>query len=116
MNAADISALLAQKGQTVTIAGQTDSAYDPSTSGVSGGTPYSASASAVLLPMTPYRAMKGTDIIDGDENLLLSATIDQPPVGAIVTLADGTTKYKLVSINPLHPAGSELLFDCVVRK
>lgn len=114
MSAATIAASLAKKGQTVTIAGATGSTYDPAT-GSATGTAYSATGSAVMLPLQPYRAEKNTDIKAGDERMLLSALVAKPPLNSTITLADGTTKYALIAVDPLHPAGDELLFDCVVR-
>ena len=112
--------VLANKGQTVTISGETSGTYDPSTGGVT-GTAYSATAKAVLLPLSPYRQANDTSVRAGDEQMLLAAldtsgdALTEPPLNSIVTLADGVTKYALVSIDPLHPDGTELLFDCVVR-
>jgi hypothetical protein len=119
-DAADIAATLADAGQTVTVAADTAGGYDPTTR-VFSGTAYSANVKAVLLPMTPYKAQANSDIIAGDEQMLLAAVdtsgsaVTKPPVGAIVTLADGVTTYTLIAVDPLHPAGDELIYTCVVR-
>lgn len=111
--------MLSRKGQTVTLIGETAAVYDPA-AGSTTSTPYSAIAKAVLLPMTPYRQQRDTNIRAGDEQMLLATvdtdgdTLDAPPLNATVTLADGR-KYALVSIEPLRPDGTDLLFDCAVR-
>jgi hypothetical protein len=113
------AAMLADKGQTVTIDGETAGTYDTATSSVT-GTAYSATAKAVLLPLSPYRQASDSNVQAGDEQMLLSAldatgaALVKPPLNAIITLTGGA-KYTLVSIEPLHPDGTELLFDCVVR-
>lgn len=112
--------LLADKGQTVTIAGETAATYSTATSSVS-STPYSATAKAVILPLSPYRQQRDSNIRAGDEQMLLAAldtsdaVLTEPPLNSIVTLADGTTKYSLIAIDPLHPDGTSLLFDAVIR-
>lgn len=112
--------LLADKGQTVTIAAETAASYSTVTSTVS-STPYAATAKAVILPLSPYRQQRDSNIRAGDEQMLLAAldtagaALVAPPLNSIITLADGSTKYSLVAIDPLHPDGTNLLFDCVVR-
>jgi len=114
------AAMLSAKGQTVTIAGETGSTYDTSTSEAT-GTAYTAAAKAVVLPLSPYRQANDSNAQSGDEQMFLAAVdtdgnaLAKPPLNATVTLADGVTKYTLIAINPLHPDGTELLFDCVVR-
>lgn len=116
----DARDMLADEGQTVTVAGTASSTYDPATDTVT-PTAYSATASAALVPLSPYRMEKDTNIVSGDERMLLSAVdangnaIGKPPLDSLVTLADGTSKYTIVAVDPLHPAGTDLLYDCVVR-
>lgn len=114
MNAAAIANTLSRNGQTVTIVGTISATYDPAT-GSASATAYSGSASAVILPLNPYRAQVNSIISAGDEQMLLSALVGRPPLGSVVTLADGVTKYTLIAVEPLHPAGAELLWDCIVR-
>jgi hypothetical protein len=113
-SAATIASTLARGGQTVTIAGTQPVARATSTSTETGAA-YAETGSAVLLPLNPYKAQQNSDIIAGDEQMLLSALVAKPPLGSVITLADGTTKYTLIAVDPLHPAGDELLWDCVVR-
>lgn len=114
------SAAIARKGQTVTIAGTTGGTYDAS-QGLVSASAYSKTAKAVLLPMSPYRQQRDSNIKSGDEQMLLSAldtsgaVLPEPPINAVVTLADGSTKYTLISVDPLHPDGTDIFFDCAVR-
>ena len=100
--------LISRKGQTVTIAGTTGGTYDVSQGSVSGSA-YSKTAKAVMLPMSPYRQSQGSNIRSGDEQMLLAgldtsgAALAEPPLNAVVTLADGSTKYTLISVDPIHP-------------
>lgn len=112
--------MIADKGQTVTIAGQTGATYDTATASVT-GTAYSATGKAVILPLSPYRQARDSNVQAGDEQMLLSpldsagAVLAKPPLNSTITLADGTTKLTLVAVDVIHPDGTGLLFDCVVR-
>lgn len=111
---------IARKGQSVSIAGATGGTYDVSTGTVS-NTAYSASGKAVILPLNPNRKTGNVDVKAGDEQMLLAgvatggAVLSQPPVDAVVTLGDGTTKRTIVAVEPLAPAGLNILYDCIVR-
>lgn len=113
------SSAIASKGQTVAITGTIAGVYDRATATVI-GTPYNVTAKAVILPLSPYRQAKDDNVQAGDEQMLLSALssagapLTKPPLNSIVTVASGA-KYTLVAIDPLHPDGTELLFDCIVR-
>jgi hypothetical protein len=119
-SASTIAQTLASKGQTVTIAGTASATYDPATSTTT-PTAYSATGAAVILPMNPYKAQANSEIVAGDEQMLLAAVqtngaaLTKPPLLSTVTLADGTTKFTLIAVDPLHPSGDELLWDCIVR-
>lgn len=112
---------IARKGQAITIAGSTGGTYVPGGT-VTGATPTSQTGKGVILPLAGYRKVDGANIIAGDETLLLSAlqtngsALDEPEVGSVLTLADGTTKYTFVMVNPLRPAGLDIIYDCVVRR
>lgn len=112
--------LITAKGQTVTIAGTASSTYDPST-GITTPTAYSATTTAVVLPLDKARKIDGTLIKQGDETLLISAlstagaAITEPPVNSVVTLADGS-KRTIIAIDQLSPAGLIIMFDAVVRR
>lgn len=112
---------IARKGQAVTIVGTTGSStYNPAT-GTATGSAYSKTASAVILPLNPFRKAANTNIKDGDEQMLLAgldttgAALPQPPINAVVTLADNT-KRTLIAVDRLDPEGDgSILYDCIVR-
>ncbi len=112
--------MISEKGQSVTLTWPIPGAYNTATGAVEGGSTVTVNTAAALLPLQAYRKFDGTDIVAGDETLLLSAlndagqAYDQPGVNAVVTLADGS-KRTLTAINPLRPAGLTIMFDCVVR-
>lgn len=117
--------MLDRKGQTVTIAGDASATYDPATTGVT-PTAYSATVKGVVVPLrrlgfSPYRVSADSGLAVGDEGLLLAgldtagAAVAQPPLGATVTLADGTA-YTLVACEPLRPDGTNIIYDCAIRR
>lgn len=112
---------IARKGQTVSIVGETAGTYDPAT-GTGATTPYSHSAKAVILPLSPFRKANDSNIVEGDQQMLLAGldtsgtALAQPPVNAVVTLADGTTKRTLIGAEPLNPEGDgAIIYDCIIR-
>lgn len=115
--------LIASKGQTVTIVGSTPGTYDPAT-GTTTPTAYSKTAKAVPgLPLNPFRKVSSTNIVEGDEQMLLAgldtsgAALPQPPVNSVVTEADGTTKHTLIAVGRLNPDGEgSIIYDCVIRR
>jgi len=113
--------MIAAKGQTITIAGKSGtSTLNPSTRAVT-STAYSATTTAVLLPLTKARKVDGDLIKQSDETLLISAldsagaALAEPPVNSTVTLADGS-KRTIIAIDQLSPAGLVIMFDAVVRR
>lgn len=118
-DALDAAAMIAEEGQTVSLAGITAQTYNPVT-GTPSSTAYAATAKAVLLPLLAYRKLDHTNLVGGEETMLLAAydtagvIVTQPPVDSIVTLADGS-KRTLVAVDPLRPDGTTIFFDCVVR-
>lgn len=114
-----VADMIADKGQTVTIAGASSSTYDPATGGVT-TIAYSATAKAVVIPLSPFKIRSDSGIAQGDEGLLLAgldtsgATVSQPPLGSTITLANGD-KYTLIACEPLHPDGLDILYDCAIR-
>lgn len=114
------SRLLTAKGQTMTLAYIGDSTYNPATSDTSGAAPSSVTVAGAILPLQPFRKAQG-NIVEGDQQLLLSAldingsAITAPQVNATVTDA-GSTPWTLVSVEPLAPAGLNIMFDCVARR
>lgn len=111
------SEAITRNGQTVTLAGVTSSSYAPAT-GVATPVAYSATAKAVILPLSPFRKANNASIVEGDEQMLLTGVsgvaLTEPPLNTVVTLADDT-KLTLVAIDALRPAGLNIMFDCVVR-
>lgn len=112
-------AMLAAKGQTVTLTARTAGTYDPAT-GAAAITTGTQSAKAVILPISAFRKASNAVIVEGDENMLLAAlntsgaALTAPKVDSTVTDANGKA-YTLVSIETLAPAGLPVLFDCIVR-
>lgn len=111
--------LIADKGQTVTITRRTAGAYDPAT-GTAAITETTQTGKGVILPLAPYRKFAG-NVVAGDETLLLSglnsagAALTLPHVDDSVTDAGGNV-FSMVSVDPLHPAGLDIVIDCVIRR
>lgn len=114
--------MIERKGQTVTIVGVSAAVYDPATATTT-PTAYNKTAKAIPgLPLNPYRKVNSSDIIEGDEEMLLAgldtsaAALPQPPVNAVVTLANGTSKFTLIAVKRLDPDGEgSIFYDCVIR-
>lgn len=110
---ADAAAMIAEVGQAVTLTPKA-STYDPATATVS-GTTTPVSTTGVVLPLSRgLMNMAGTTIQAGDQQLLLPGTIAQPAVGTAANV--NGQDYTIVQVNPLDPAGTALLYDCVIRK
>lgn len=113
--------LIAAKGQAATLTREASGAYNPAT-GTATITETTQTGKGVILPLAGYRRVDGVSIVAGDETMLLSAlasdgtALSDPVPGDVLTLADGTTKYTFVMVNPLRPAGLDIIFDCVVRR
>lgn len=112
--------MIAARGQAVTLTREASGAYNPAT-GTATITETTQTGKGVILPLAGYRRVDGVHIIAGDETLLLSAlasdgtALTAPLPGDVLTLADGTTKYTFTTVNPLRPAGLDIILDCVVR-
>lgn len=117
--------MLSTFGQAISLAYGDPSAtdgsnYDPSAGTTTGDTATTVATTGALLPLDKSRKIDGTNIVASDETLLISALTSsgaaytKPPVGTVVTLASGA-KRKIVAIDELNPAGTAILFDCVVR-
>jgi len=110
--------MIAARGQTVTLTRKAGGAYDPAT-GTAPITETTQIGKGVILPLSGYRRFDGTSIVAGDETLLMAAqnttggAITDPVPGDAVTL--GVAEYTFVAVNPLRPAGLDIMFDCVVR-
>lgn len=111
--------MIAAKGQAVTLTRRASGSYDPAT-GTAAITTTTQTGKGVILPLAGYRKAQG-NIVAGDETLLLSglnaagAALTAPHVDDTVTDAGGNV-FQLVALDPLHPAGLDIIFDCVIRR
>jgi len=104
--------LLAEFGQTVTIARVTGGSVDPVTGSVTAGTTTTYSPKGIL---RNYNAtlIDGTRIKAGDMELILDDTIaplltDKPAIGGTV--------WTIKGIKEINPAGTPLVYFCQVAK
>lgn len=110
--------LIEAKGQAVTITRRAAGAYDPAT-GSSTITTSTQAGHGVVLPLSAFRKSVG-NVVDGDQQLLLSGlnaagtALTAPKVDDTVTLVDASV-HAIVSIDPLGPAGTNIIYDCVIR-
>ena len=113
--------LLADKGQTMTLAYVGGGTYDPATGSTSGAAPASKTVKGALLPLNPFKKGGNSNIVEGDQALLLSAidtsgaAITEPMVNGVVTDANAKP-WTLIAVEPLAPAGLPILYDCVARR
>lgn len=111
--------MIAAKGQAVTLTRRTAGAYDPAT-GAAAITPTTQTGKGVILPLSAFRKTAG-NIAEGDQQLLLSAlksdgtVLTDPKVDDTVTDANSDV-WSLIAIEPLSPAGLDIIFDCVIRR
>jgi hypothetical protein len=119
------SASLTEDGQTVTLTYVGGATYVPATGTTSGAAADPQTVAGVILPanMQSQRFQKDGSslIVAGDQQLLLSAlntsgvAITPPQVNATIT--DSNSKvWTLISIDPLSPNGTDILFDCIIRR
>lgn len=112
--------LIAAKGQTVTLTRRAAGAYNTST-GAAAITPSTQTGKGVVLPLSPFRKASDAIVVEGDRQLLLSAldtagaALTSPVVNDTATLADGDVGT-IVAVDPLSPAGLDLIYDCILRK
>ncbi|MFA9200505.1 MAG: hypothetical protein ACEQR8_04845 [Cypionkella sp.] len=112
--------LIAAKGQTVTLTRRAAGSYDTAT-GASSITATTQTGTGVVLPMSAFRKASDAIVVEGDRQLLLSAltsagaALTAPVVDDTVTLADGSVA-SIVAVDPLSPAGMDLIYDCTIRK
>jgi hypothetical protein len=110
---------LADDGMTVTLTRHVAGAYDPAT-GTSTITPTTSSVSGAVFPFsTGLRKMAGTNIVEGDQQLILAAlttagaVVTPPQVGDTVTI--GSKVHEIVDVAPLSPGGTDLIYTCTIR-
>lgn len=121
---ADAADMLSEFGQALTLTRKATGAYDPAT-GSAAPADTTQAGKGVILPLGTLmrRAMMGggDNIIEGDQELLLSAltatggVLTVPHVNDTVTDAAGDV-WTIVTLDPLSPAGVPILFDCIVRR
>jgi hypothetical protein len=113
VNAATAKALIAAKGQAMTLAYHGASAYDPSTATVT-LTDTQVTTVGVVLPLSRgLKNMPGSTIGIDDQQLLLPGDIAQPAIDTTVTV--GSKNYVITQVSPLAPDGTALIYDCIVR-
>lgn len=111
---------LSRKGATVTITYRTAGSYDAATGSASVSTS-TATAKGVILPFSQgLRKMAGTNVVDGDQQLLLAAlatdgsALTAPKVDDIATV--NGKAHTITEVTPLAPSGdTRLIYDCTVR-
>ncbi len=112
--------MIAANGQTVTLTRRAAGAYNPATGSAAAITPTTQTGKGVILPLAPMRK-NGDSIVEGDQQLLLSAltstggVLALPHVNDTVTLADASV-LTIIAVEPLTPAGLDILYDCIVRR
>lgn len=112
--------LIASKGQSVTLTRRAAGAYDPAT-GSATITETTQTVSGAILPLSAFAKQAG-NVVTGDQQLLLAgettagvALNPEPKVDDTVTDAGGAV-WSIIAVEPLSPAGTEIIFDCIVRK
>lgn len=111
--------LIAAKGQAVTLTRLEAGPYDPAT-GEAAIVTTTQTGKGVILPLSAFAKSTG-NIVEGDQQLLLSALSTSaalnpiPHVDDTVTDAGGNV-WSLVAVEPLSPAGLDILYDCRIRR
>lgn len=112
--------MLAEDGQTVTLSYVGGATYNPATGGTSGSAASPATVKGAILPLNPFRKAQ-SNVVEGDQQLLLSAldtsgaAITAPQVNGSITDANAKV-WTLIAVEPLSPAGTDVLYDCIVRR
>lgn len=107
-------AMIAESGQAVTLTPPASGTYDTATGTVSGAAGTPVSTVGVVLPLSRgLKHMPGTDITISDQQLLLPGDIAQPALDTKATI--GGVDYTIKEVAALSPAGTPLLYDCVIR-
>lgn len=109
--AATSARLIRDKGQAVVLSSPEGGTYSPAT-GFTPPATSSATTNGVALAY-PARSVDGTTVLQGDVRLLLSPAVD--PRAYKVATFDGVA-HAIVSVQPLSPAGTVLLYELQVRR
>lgn len=111
--------LIADKGLAVTLTRQAAGTYDPATGAPAIATTTQTGKGVILPFAAGLRHAGGSNIVQGDKQLLLSAInsagspLTPPALDDKVTAAG--VDYVITEIAPLAPAGLNIMFDCTVR-
>jgi hypothetical protein len=108
--AATATALLKDKGQTMTLISKSAAAYDPATA-TSAETEVSTSVTGVSLNY-PDKEVDGANIMRGDKKVLLSAAVE-PKVQDVLII--GGERNKVLDCKALRPAGVSVIYTLQVR-
>lgn len=117
---ASAAEMLGEDGQSFTLTRRSAGAYDTATSAAT-VTTSTQTVKGAIFPLSAFRKTLG-NIVEGDQQLLLaaestggSALSPIPHVDDTVTDANGNV-WSLVAVEPLSPAGTDVLYDCVIRR
>lgn len=118
---ADAAAMLAEDGQSMTLAYVGTSVYDPATGMTTLTTPDPQTVKGAIFPLSPFAKQGNSNIVAGDQQCLLAAenaagaAILAPHVSGTLTDANAAV-WTIIAVEPLSPAGTAILFDCIVRR
>lgn len=107
------ASLIAEAGQLVTLTYHAAGTYDLATNAVT-LTDTVVATTGVVLPLSRgLKNMPGSTIGIDDQRLLLPGTIARPAIDTTATI--GGKDYIITQVAPLNPAGTPLMFDCIIR-
>lgn len=117
---ADAAAMLAEDGQSMTLAYVGTSVYNPATGETTLTTPDPQTVKGAIFPLNAFRKTLG-NIVEGDMQCLLAAentagaAITAPHVNGTITDANAKV-WTIIAAEPLSPAGTDVLHDLVIRR
>ena len=104
--------LLTEFGAPVTINVLTGNAYDPVTL-TNDETFTDSIGNGVTVPISA-KEMQNSLVMAGDMKLIIENIALAPTVGSTVT--NNGIKYRVEMVEPLSPAGTNLIYTCMLRK
>lgn len=117
---ARVEDMLGDKGQSLTLTRRSAGSYSTAT-GSATITTSTQTVKGAILPLSAFHKSQG-NIVEGDQQLLLaaedtsgSALSPIPHVDDTATDANGDV-WTITAVEPLSPAGTTVLFDCVIRR
>lgn len=105
-------AMIQMQGQPVTLT-PPGGTYDVATSTFTGNQTTVATTGVVLPLSRGLKHAPGTDIQEGDQQLLLPGNITQPAVDTKAHI--NGNDYIITEVDPVAPNGTPVYFDCIVR-